>query len=104
MKSREHPVSTSAVLRQFSGLERSPGVRQSFPAGARQRGDPGARANMQFRKSRIVGWLGGIGAFALVVPVVLACVLPRNLSEQMTMAGDEVVVGTVQSIRETTVP
>jgi hypothetical protein len=59
---------------------------------------------MQFRRSRIVGWLAGIGAFALVVPVVLACVLPRNLSEQMTMAGDEVVVGTVQSIHETTVP
>jgi hypothetical protein len=59
---------------------------------------------MQFRSSRIVGWLAGIGAFALVVPVVLACVLPRNLSEQMTMAGDEVVVGTVANIQETTAP
>jgi hypothetical protein len=58
---------------------------------------------MQFRSSRIVGWLAGIGAFALAVPVVLACVLPRNLSEQMTMAGDEVVVGTVQNVQETTV-
>jgi hypothetical protein len=57
---------------------------------------------MHLRTSRIVGWMAGIAVFALVVPVVLACVLPRTLSEQMTMAGDEVVVGTVQSIQEMT--
>lgn len=48
--------------------------------------------------------MAGIAMFTLVVPVVLACVLPRTLSEQMTMAGDEVVVGTVQNIQETTAP
>jgi hypothetical protein len=59
---------------------------------------------MHIRTSRFVGWMAGIAVFALAVPVVLACVLPRTLSEQMTMAGDEVVVGTVQSIQETTTP
>jgi hypothetical protein len=59
---------------------------------------------MHLRTSRIVAWSAGIGAFALAVPIVLACVIPRNLSEQMTMAGDEVVVGTIQQIRETTLP
>jgi hypothetical protein len=59
---------------------------------------------MHIRTSRFVGWMAGIAVFALAVPVVLACVLPRTLSEQMTMAGDEVVVGTVQTIQETTAP
>jgi len=59
---------------------------------------------MQLRASRFVAWTAGIAAFALAVPVVLACVIPRNLAEQLTMAGDEVVVGTVQSVRETTLP
>jgi hypothetical protein len=59
---------------------------------------------MKLRVSKILAWTTGIGAFALVVPVVLACVIPRNLSEQLTMAGDEVVVGTVQDVRETTLP
>ena len=59
---------------------------------------------MQVRASRFVAWTAGIAAFALAVPVVLACVIPRNLAEQMTMAGDEVVVGTVQGVRETALP
>jgi len=37
---------------------------------------------------------------AVLTPIVLACVRPRTLDEQMLFAGDEVVVGRVQSIEE----
>ena len=43
-----------------------------------------------------------LASIALVVatPIVLACVIPRTLDEQMVLAGDEVVVGKVVSIEE----
>jgi hypothetical protein len=43
-----------------------------------------------------------LASLALLVwtPVVLACVRPRTLDEQMVLAGDEVVVGKVVAIEE----
>ena len=40
----------------------------------------------------------------VLTPIVLACVRPRTLDEQMLMAGDEVVVGRVVSIEERMAP
>jgi len=57
---------------------------------------------MSVRTPRVVTWLAAAALLALAVPVVIACVIPRTLSEQMKMAGDEVVVGTVQSFKEVT--
>ncbi len=39
-------------------------------------------------------------ALFVVAPIVLACVRPRTLDEQMLLAGDEVVVGRVVAIEE----
>jgi hypothetical protein len=41
---------------------------------------------------------------SVLTPIVLACVRPRTLDEQMLMAGDEVVVGRVVSIDERMAP
>ena len=41
---------------------------------------------------------------SVLTPIVLACVRPRTLDEQMLMAGDDVVVGRVVSIDERTAP
>ena len=49
-------------------------------------------------------WILSLAASALglavLTPIVLACVRPRTLDEQMLLAGDEVVVGRVQGIEE----
>ncbi len=41
-----------------------------------------------------------LAAIAVLVPVAIACVIPRNLSEQVGMAGDEIVIATVVDVRE----
>jgi hypothetical protein len=41
---------------------------------------------------------------SVLTPVVLACVRPRTLDEQMLMAGDDVVVGRVVAIDERMAP
>jgi len=40
----------------------------------------------------------------VAVPVALSCVIPRNLQEQLQLAGDEVVFGTVTSFEEAWAP
>ena len=57
---------------------------------------------MVVRMPKLITWLAAAALLALAVPIVFACVIPRTLSEQMNMAGDEVVVGTVQSFKEVT--
>jgi hypothetical protein len=42
----------------------------------------------------------GILAGLLAVPVAIACVIPRNLAEQVGLAGDEIAIGRVISVRE----
>jgi hypothetical protein len=39
-------------------------------------------------------------AVLVIIPVAVACVIPRNLAEQVQLAGDEIVIGTVVSIEE----
>ncbi len=55
--------------------------------------------------SKLLASLCAVAVTASVLtPIVLACVRPRTLDEQMLMAGDEVVVGRVVSIDERMAP
>ncbi len=40
----------------------------------------------------------------VVIPVALGCVIPRDLAKQLQLAGDEIVVGTVERVHEVWAP
>lgn len=46
---------------------------------------------------------GGLLFSALAVPVVIACVIPRNLAEQVQLTSDEIAVGTIGKVTEISV-
>ena len=52
------------------------------------------------RSLRTSGWLAGLATMLVAVPVAVACVIPRDLTKQLELTGDEVVVGTVTSFEE----
>jgi hypothetical protein len=45
-------------------------------------------------------WMIGILAALVVIPVAVACVIPRNLAQQVQLAGDEIVIGRVIGVQE----
>jgi hypothetical protein len=45
-------------------------------------------------------WMLAILCALVVIPVAVACVIPRNLTQQVGLAGDEIAIGTVTSVRE----
>lgn len=42
----------------------------------------------------------GLAVLAVAVPIALTCVIPRTLSEQIGLAGDEILVGNVTGFQE----
>src|SRR5262245_46834484 len=55
---------------------------------------------MRTSRSARPAWILGLLAGLLVIPVAVACVIPRNLVQQVGLAGDEIAIGTVASVRE----
>ncbi len=55
---------------------------------------------MQVRTLKRVGLATGFVALAVAVPIAIACVAPRTLSEQVGMAGDEILIARIQSVEE----
>ncbi|MEQ8764045.1 MAG: hypothetical protein RL885_08965 [Planctomycetota bacterium] len=44
--------------------------------------------------------LGALVVAAIAVPVALGCVIPRDLEKQLQLAGDDIVVGTIEKLEE----
>jgi hypothetical protein len=55
---------------------------------------------MRTLRSRRGVWVLGIIAALLVIPASLACVIPRDLSRQIQLSGDEIAIGTVKAVDE----
>jgi hypothetical protein len=55
---------------------------------------------MRTSRSRRSAWVLGILAVLLVIPVAVACVIPRDLAGQIKLSGDEIAIGTVSAVNE----
>jgi hypothetical protein len=55
---------------------------------------------MHTSRSTRPAWTVGILVAVAVIPVAVACVIPRTLAEQVQLSGDEIVLGAVQSVSE----
>jgi hypothetical protein len=56
---------------------------------------------MRKSRSRRSAWVLGILALLVVIPVAVACVIPRDLAGQIKLSGDEIAIGTVVAVHET---
>jgi hypothetical protein len=55
---------------------------------------------MQTARSSRSAWIVGILAALVVIPIAVACVIPRNLTEQVQLSGEEIAIGTVTGVGE----
>jgi hypothetical protein len=55
---------------------------------------------MQTSRSKSLAWVLGTLAVLLVIPVAVACVIPRDLAGQIKLSGDEIAIGTVSNVHE----
>jgi hypothetical protein len=55
---------------------------------------------MRTTRSKRSAWVLAILAVLLVIPVAVACVIPRDLAGQIKLSGDEIVIGKVNAVSE----